>query len=362
MPQKRRRLSSGVRAIFSTLLPLFAAASMRAAPVEISAVDGQRTFTIQDASVADLSGIAWAGGELFHVVSDQANVVRELTLDIDPTTGRIVSGLLAGSLPLKVKARDVEGIAYVSATRRLFVSSEAGGVFSFSVQDRQIRRETVPPIFAQARRNLGLESLTWNATAQQFWIANEEALAPDGPVSSASAGTLVRLQRLDARFRPTGQFAWRTEPASFRFGQAGSCVSDLCALPGGELLVLERTLTGSGLRLAIYLAGFEGATDVSKAPSLAQAKFVAAKKTLLFEQLTGFTNFEGLTLGPPLADGSHSLVVIADSNSGSTHTLLPLKIRLPERAPRAGTRPRNSHTPPRDRRSHQPADSKPRAR
>ena len=58
------------------------------------------------------------------------------------------------------------------------------------------------------------------------------------------------------------------------------------------------------------------------------ADCIPARKILLFERATGFTNFEGLTLGPRLADGTRSLLVIADSNGGTTHTFLPLKIRL----------------------------------
>ena len=51
-------------------------------------------------------------------------------------------------------------------------------------------------------------------------------------------------------------------------------------------------------------------------------------KILLLDQATGFTNFEGMALGPKLADGSRSLILIADSNGGTTHALLPLKIRI----------------------------------
>ncbi len=187
---------------------------------------------------------------------------------------------------------------------------------------------TEPAVFAHARKNLSLESITWNDTAKQFWIANEETLETDGPLASASAGSLVRLQRLDARFRPTAQFAWRTEAAPFRFRGAGSGVADLCVLPDGRLLVLERGFAGLGLQVRIFLADFQNATDTSRLRALEGVEVIAAKKTLLFEQATGFVNYEGLALGPKLADGTRSLIVIADSNSGTTHTLLPLKLRL----------------------------------
>ena len=67
---------------------------------------------------------------------------------------------------------------------------------------------------------------------------------------------------------------------------------------------------------------------VSRLPSLAATDCIPARKILLLDRATGFINFEGLALGPKLADGTRSLIVIADSNGGPTHTFLPLKIRL----------------------------------
>jgi hypothetical protein len=194
----------------------------------------------------------------------------------------------------------------------------------------------VPKIFSQSRKNLRLESITWNDVAAHFWIANEEALLPDGALSGAE-GTLIRLQQLDDKFRSVAQYAWRTEPAGFRFHNSGNGVSDLCLLPDGRLLVLERGFAFGGLRVRLFLADFKDATDITQVSSLADAKFVTARKTLVFEEITGFTNFEGIALGPTLDDGSRSLVLIADSNGGSGHNFLPLKIRFGVRAASRGS-------------------------
>ncbi len=296
--------------------------------VLVEKIKGQESFSLESAAVSDLSGLVWTGGEAFYAVSDQRAILVPLTLQIDLTTGRIGSGKIGTPMPVPGAPGDFEGVTYVLAAKAFYISSEEGHtVLRFVAGQPRAERLTVPPVFAQARKNLSLEALTWDDVAQQFWIANEEALAPDGPLASATQGTLVRLQRLDARFRPVAQFAWRAEPATLRFGGAGSGVTDLCVLPDRRLLVLERGFTGAGLQLRLYLADFQNATDTSRLPALAGADFVAAKKVLLFEQATGFVNFEGLALGPKLADGSRSLILIADSNGGSTHTLLPLKIR-----------------------------------
>ena len=296
----------------------------------IERVEGQDSFALESAEVTDLSGIAWTGGDSFYAVSDHLNALVPLTLKIDAATGRIASGEIGEPVPVPADARDFEGLAYVAATKTFYISAESGNaVLRFCPGEPRAERLAVPPIFAQARKNLSLESMTWNDTAKQFWIANEEALVPDGPLADAHAGSLVRLQRFDAKFRPTAQFAWRTAPAAFRFHGAGSGVSDLFVLPDGALIVLERGFGGGGLQLRLWLADFQNATDTTRIPSLAgTADCIPARKILLFERATGFTNFEGLTLGPRLADGTRSLVVIADSNGGTTHTFLPLKIRL----------------------------------
>lgn len=335
----------------AALLLIHAAAAQQ---LVVEKVDGQEIFALKSEAVAGLSGLVWTRGDAFFAVSDHRNTLVPLTLNIDPATGRIASGALGTPIPVPADARDFEGVAYVSATRAFYIAAETGhAVLRFVPGQPRAVRQPVPAVFAQARKNLSLESLTWNDTAQQFWIANEETLAPDGPLADPAAGSLVRLQRFDARFRPTAQFAWRTEPAAFRFHGAGSGVADLCLLPDGRLLVLERGFGPGGLHLRLYLAGWQNATDTARLPALAGADIIPATKILLYEQPTGFINFEGLALGPPLADGSRSLLVIADSNGGPTHALLPLRLRVArERGPGVppGEEPtdgRDAHATPR---------------
>lgn len=314
--------------------------------ITIERVAGQEIFGLKSAAVTDLSGLVWTGGDAFFAVADHPRMLVPLTLKIDPATGRIASGEIGEPLPVEADASDFEGVAYVGATRTFYLAAETGStVLRLAPGQARAVRMPVPAVFARARKNLSLESLTWNDTAQQFWIANEETLLPDGPLGTAEAGSLVRLQRLDARFRPTAQYAWRTEPPGFRFRGAGNGVSDLCVLPDGRLLVLERGFGGAGLHLRIFLADFRDATDTTRLPALAGADCTPAQKILLFEQATGFINFEGLALGPPLADGTRSLLAIADSNGGDTHAILPLKVRLPAVRPvaeKAPAKPRPS--------------------
>jgi hypothetical protein len=99
---------------------------------------------------------------------------------------------------------------------------------------------------------------------------------------------------------------------------------------------LERAFAvGVGNTIKIYEVSLQGATDISTFDSLttlsaAQLAAIApAKKRLLLnfndlnlptdpDHLTGLDNVEGLTLGPKLADGRQSIVLVSDNNFGAT--------------------------------------------
>ena len=309
------------------LFSLLAALAHAAAPISIEHVAGQAAFTL-DGEITDLSGLAWIGGAEFMAVSDKTNALLPVTLHIDPASGAIRSGEFGAAIPVAAGHWDFEGLAYVAATRTFYISTEfPPGILTYRRGAAAAKAMPLPRIFAQARENLSMESIAWDGTVRKFWTANEEALEPDGPLSDAKAGSVVRLLCLDPAFKPLAQYAWRTEPCTMRFG-GGSGVCDLALLPNGTLLVLERGFGFGGLHLRIYAADFTDATNVADLPALDGAKFTLAKKTLLLDEATGFFNFEGLALGPTLSDGSHSLIVIADSHGVTRHTFLPLKIRF----------------------------------
>lgn len=105
---------------------------------------------------------------------------------------------------------------------------------------------------------------------------------------------------------------------------ARSGLSDLCLLPDGRLLALERSFAfgGSGFfRTRIYEVNTSAATDVSGLASLSAGGFAPATKTLLY---SGFLqSVEGLCVGPASdAAGTLSLIGITDdADPVSTNTI-----------------------------------------
>lgn len=313
----------------STLMPATAA---RAAEWMVTD-PGQGAVPLAGSSAAELSGLTWLGDNAFLAVSDNGGPMFPLTIELDTADGTVISAYIAPGTPLN--GTDLEGIAFQSSSGHVFVSDEVGPQIRIhdSTTGALVGSVSIPSIFGNARSNLSLEALAWDRTGQFLWTANEEALGVDGPVSSLVSGTTIRLQRFDAALQPAGQWAYETEPLPGDIGAPGrdvevSGVPELIALPDGEVLVLERAVgAGAAVRHRLFQIDFGSATDTSGIPSLAGATFVPVTKTLLWQRDVLLTNLEGATVGPPLADGAFSLLLVSDNGSGLNQALYPLAVR-----------------------------------
>jgi len=214
--------------------------------------------------------------------------------------------------------------------KSVVVTDEVGPfIREYSLPDGQLLRAAeIPPVFATQRLNLSVEALTRDESGQ-FWTANEEALKADGPTSTAEKGTIVRLLRLDRDLRPTGEWAYLTDPVAGAqvLSDRGTGLSDLAALPDGRLIALERSFGTEGLRIRLYEVDLAGATEVSKLLTLADGDVVTAQKHLLWQYASLNDNFEGIGIGPELMNGSRSVVLVSDDGHKLLQQLYPLRLR-----------------------------------
>lgn len=305
-----------------------------AAQTKIEPVPEQSDFSVEWDGATDLSAIAWAGDDRFFVVSNRVKGLFPLTLKVNTETGRVSDAEFGKKISVKTDETDFEGLIYMPSKNRFFVSTEARSrIVGFNLDDETNYKVEVPRIFRQTRSNKSLESLAWSEAREEMWTANEDTLDCDGDTSSREKGALVRLQKFNGKLEPAGQFAYRTEPSVIRIGHQGTGVTDMAVSPNGDLLVLERVLT-IGFCVKIFRVEIDGATDIADRDSLKDAEdVVLVKKHLLFEQLSGANNFEGMTIGPKLADGSFSVLLVADNGGGSTHHFMPLRLRIEEPKP-----------------------------
>jgi hypothetical protein len=340
-----RRVAAALAAL--VLAPVTAAA--------LSIVDpGQGPVPLGDGAGTlprELSGLTWVPGtSTYYAVSDDAPILQRLSVSISPASGTITAATTTGALALTrpdggplPASRDLEGVALAAGGSSVFVSDEGGmRIRQHSLATGRTLAEIGPAsdpalgVYASRRNNLGWESLTRSSGSGLLYTANEEALTVDGPSGSGATSTRVRLQALTPGGVSAGQWAYVVsgDIVDGTIGNTNGGVSDLVALPGGSLLVLERS---AGLvsapdldfRNRIYLVDFAGATDVSGLASIAGGGFTPVSKTLLWEGYFSDDNFEGITLGPTLANGDRTLVLVSDDGAGFSQSLLALRL-VPE--------------------------------
>lgn len=301
-------------------------AATAAQPVVTITRSGQSPVVLSSGrtGAAELSGITYAGGSTFYAVGDNgAGSIWQLYASSD-ARGRIRSALVESAISAPVLGSDAEGIALDPGRDRVWIAEEASSRISeFSlITGEKVGSVDVPAIYrpANVQDNRGLEALSYGAG--RLWTANEEALRPDGPLATTTAGSWVRLQAFGGPdLTPDAQYGYRTDPISAMspfITVERSGLVDLVALPGGEVLALERELGGfiPLFRSRVYLLDFSAATDVSELPSLTGAGFTPVGKTLLWQGYFAFINFEGITLAATDPSGPSLLVLISDDGGG----------------------------------------------
>jgi hypothetical protein len=225
------------------------------------------------------------------------------------------------------KNLDGEGIALEPSGRMLISSETEPSIREFSPAGEVLDTLPVPEIFRSdegkgIRSNQGFEGLTLAPGGEVLWTANERALKQDGPDDETrpSPVRLLRYDRKNGRFAPGPQYVYEVEPIAGGPGRGFAIrgLAELLALPGGDLLALEREfVAGRGFKIQLYRVSLEEATDVSGLDALAGKTWTPVRKTLVFDfARAGFTpdNLEGMAFGPDLPDGSHTLVLVSDNN------------------------------------------------
>lgn len=232
--------------------------------------------------------------------------------------------------------RDCEGIAFIPSTKTFFISGESDQLILEydSIGTFTGRSLQIPPIFSRPNihPNYGFEALCYSASSDCFYTTTENQLPADGPaVGVASAqGARLRIQSFDAKnLSPKICYAYLTdEPsATSQARQYAFGVPELCALPSGDLLVLERefwvggglSVVGSYVQNKLYKVSLSNATDVSGFTSLRDLnKTSFLPKDLVLSWKTTLSkgdiaNYEGMCLGPTLNDGRQTLLLVNDS-------------------------------------------------
>lgn len=286
----------------------------------------------------ELSGIAWDAKEgVLWAVHDESPSIVALVPDLALRTWRFGETVaIDGGDPA-----DLEGIVRVPEGF-VVCSEDEPRILELDRQGRFRRFVPVPPRFGDTRTNKGFESLTVSPSGRWLFTATEVALARDGPRPTPATGTRVRILRMNRDGGAVSEHTYETDPLPYDRGDWG--VSDLAATSDTDLLVLERGWSsGHGNTVRVYRTALDARASCAAVEELSARSPALAKSLcvdLAYVAATGLPepkqpqpaplldNFEGIALGPRLADGRRAVFMISDDNGHANQNARILVLAL----------------------------------
>ena len=299
-------------------------------------------------SPGNYSAITHVRDNVYAVVDDKDKVdgFKLLTLDIDTISGKVRNASLLEPPAMAERRaagvatdRDCEGACYFPEANTVFVSGEEDQrILEYSLDGQPTGRElNVPSCLGKDKiyHNLGFEALTYNHHNHRFWTCTEATLKADGPHSDAQhldVHNKLRLVAFNDSLQPVASYVYEMDkPETHR--TSAKCVHgvpSIFALDDGRILVMEREGSfpkheyGSWVNIKVYVVNPAETPQVSldtKMSDITTDKFlkktsVCAFRTNLRLFKMNLSNYEGMCLGPRLADGRQTLLLISDSQNG----------------------------------------------
>ncbi|HEX7480563.1 MAG TPA: esterase-like activity of phytase family protein [Polyangiales bacterium] len=247
------------------------------------------------------------------------------------------TGSAAGSLRL-----DPEGVR-VTPSGTMFVSDEYGPyVYEFGNDGKRLRSISVPSKFLIAHptdangnelppvntsgrvTNRGMEGLALSPDGTKLYGLMQSPLLQDGALDSGNnkAGTNNRMLEITLSTGATREFLYQM--VDKKYG-----LNELLAINDHQFMVIERDANGEAAAVfkKLFLIDISNATDVSNVASLpttgTPSGVTPVSKTVFLDLLASDyglagasfpEKIEGITFGPDLPDGRHTLVVTNDND------------------------------------------------
>ena len=324
-------------------------------------------------AAGNYSGIAHLHDDIYAVVSDKSDsaLYFNFRIQVNPKTGELeqVENLgfterTDGTLndgkfwQGQEKGFDHEAIVKVSDSTLVIASEGYCRLKEYPILPISADTATVgyPQNLWESRwpssefyPNYNFESLAFDSVRQYLWTIPESTLRKDGQPATPQNGLAnqLRLMRLDwgkmkenpnkeayneqvsskkdSRYMMTYAYQMDQPSTHKKADIYVMGVSELCALPDGQLLVLEREAfipkikIGAFCKCKLYQINPLNSEEFSmKEKFSSDTPFL--KKRLLAEWKTGlslskrsFANYEGMCLGPKLEDGSQVVILLSDS-------------------------------------------------
>ena len=356
------------------ILTIFLAFSLLAGAQDWKVVreNPQKAFP-KTVAAGNYSGIAHLHDDIYAVVSDKSDsaLYFNFRIQVNPKTGELeqvenlgfterTDGTLNDGKPWLGQKKGFDHEAIVKVSDSTLVTASEGYC--------RLKEFPILPTSADAAKvgyqqnlwesrwpssdfypNYNFESLAFDSVHQYLWTIPESTLRKDGQPATPQNGLAnqLRLMRLnwgkmkedsnkeeyseqvsskkDSRYMMTYAYQMDQPSTHKKADIYVMGVSELCVLPDGQLLVLEREAfipkikIGAFCKCKLYLVNPLNSEEFSmKEKFSSDTPFL--KKRLLTEWKTGlslskrsFANYEGMCLGPKLEDGSQVVILLSDS-------------------------------------------------
>jgi len=280
--------------------------------------------------VGNYSGITNIGNGLYALVSDKSEKdgFYIFKLDIDTVMGQVSSIQNMGFKCDSLRCRDAEGITWLPERNTLMIVGEADNRIVEYDLSGHLTGLTVN--LDKGIGNSGYESLAYCDATQTIWTCTENVMQKDRESVYVDSAAIIRLQAYDTKLNKIAEYAYRLDPPAYtnrRPKHYAHGVSELLALDNGSLLVLERefyvpkSIVGAFVICKLYEI-FPSDSSRFGAEMMNEAYPVPVKKNKICEWDSKFSlfnrslaNYEGMCLGPKLADGSQTIILVADSQN-----------------------------------------------
>ena len=329
-------------------------------------------------AAGNYSGIAHLHDDIYAVVSDKSDsaLYFNFRIQVNPKTGELeqvenlgfterTDGTLNDGKPWQGQEKGFDHEAIVKVSDSTLVIASEGYC--------RLKEYPILPISADAAKvgyqqnlwesrwvssdfypNYNFESLAFDSIRQYLWTIPESTLRKDGQPATPQNGLAnqLRLMRFDwgkikenrnkedngtedsseqvsskkdSRYMTTYAYQMDQPSTHKKAVIYVMGVSELCVLPDGQLLVLEREAfipkikIGAFCKCKLYLVNplnseeFSMKENFSSDTPFLKKRLLAEWKTGLSLSKRSFANYEGMCLGPKLEDGSQVVILLSDS-------------------------------------------------
>ena len=356
------------------ILTIFLAFSLLAGAQDWKVVreNSQKAFP-KTVAAGNYSGIAHLHDDIYAVVSDKSDsaLYFNFRIQVNPKTGELeqvenlgfnerTDGTLNDAKPWQGQEKGFDHEAIVKVSDSTLVIASEGYC--------RLKEFPILPISADTAKvgyqqnlwesrwassefypNYNFESMAFDSVRQYLWTIPESTLRKDGQPATPQNGLAnqLRLMRLDwGKMKENRNKEEYSEQVSskkdsrymtlyaYQMDQPSTHkkadiyvmgVSELCALPDGQILVLEREAfipkvkIGAFCKCKLYLINplnseeFSMKENFSSDTPFLKKRLLAEWKTGLSLSKRSFANYEGMCLGPKLEDGSQVIILLSDS-------------------------------------------------